>query len=529
MDYHPGPRLMQAFQSPRAALIALCGFLGILLILKPAQTPPLWFDEGWVVSLARNWVELGHYGHLQAGEAVPSTILNTGFPAVVPVALSFRLFGVGLWQARLPGILFTLGAFGALYYLAGRLYGRSVAIGTLVVGLLLQFQPDLHPILVGRQVLGEMPALFYLLSGFALLLWAWHRPRNAIPLAILFWALSLRTKPQILPFFFAALSLPLALALWKRQWRTVRLLATALLGTLAAVALLAWFEQLFLNSLLVSPASGGDPYSMVGDPEVLRTYVFTLAPSARLTAFLIAVLFGMPVLLGLLYAAWGFFRDRRDMDLASAREVGRLGLWAFAVSWLLWYLLFSIGFARYVFPALFVGYIFAAALLVGVAGDSTLLGFLKQGAAAIKARRDTRPRVSILLGAVLVPVVCLLTLLVLYNAYTTYSDDSVLKVAQFFNTSTEPDALIETYDSEIFFLLDRSYHYPPDSLQHQLNRRAVLGENPVIDYDPLSADPDYLVVGSFSRNWRLYEPVLATGAFRLVRRFDQYEVYERSR
>jgi hypothetical protein len=520
---------MQALQSHRAALIALCGFLGILLILKPGQTPPLWFDEGWVVSLARKWVESGHYGHLKAGEPVPSTILNTGLPAVVPVALSFRLFGVGLWQSRLPGILFTLGAFGALYYLAGRLYSRSVAIGTLMVALLLQFQPDLHPVLVGRQVLGEMPALFYLLAGFALLLWAWRRPLHSIPLAILFWALSMRTKPQIFPFFIAALSLPLALALWKRQWRTVWMLASALLGTLAAAALLTWLEQLFMSSWLVSPASGGDPYSMVGDPTVLRTYVFTLAPSARLSAFLIAVLFGMPVLLGLLYAAWRFLKDLHEMDLASAREVGRLGLWAFAAGWLLWYLLFSIGFSRYLFPALFVGYIFAAALLVDVAGDSILLGLLKRGAAVIKERRFTGPKMGIVLGAVLVPAVCLLTLPMLYYAYTASSDDSVLDVARFFNTQTEPDALIETYDSEIFFLLDRSYHYPPDSLQHQLNRRAVLGESPVIDYDPLSADPDYLVVGSFSRNWGLYEPVLATEAFRLVRRFDHYEVYERAR
>ena len=50
-----------------------------------------------------------------------------------------------------------------------------------------------------------------------------------------------------------------------------------------------------------------------------------------------------------------------------------------------------------------------------------------------------------------------------------------------------------------------------------------------VDYNPLAADPDYLVVGPFMRDWRLYDPVLATGAFRLLQRYGDYEVYERVR
>jgi len=50
-----------------------------------------------------------------------------------------------------------------------------------------------------------------------------------------------------------------------------------------------------------------------------------------------------------------------------------------------------------------------------------------------------------------------------------------------------------------------------------------------IDYDPLAADPDYLVVGPYSRVWQLYDPVLAMGAFRLLHAYSRYDVYERVR
>ena len=134
-------------------LIALFTFLGTLLIIKPIQCPSLWHDEGWVLSVASNWAKLGHYGHLMVGEPVPPIIMTSGFPVIASIAFSFRLFGIGLWQARLAGILFTVGAVGALYCLARRLYDRSIAASTLAVALLLSGYIGLHPVFRGRQAL----------------------------------------------------------------------------------------------------------------------------------------------------------------------------------------------------------------------------------------------------------------------------------------------------------------------------------------------------------------------------------------
>ena len=58
---------------------------------------------------------------------------------------------------------------------------------------------------------------------------------------------------------------------------------------------------------------------------------------------------------------------------------------------------------------------------------------------------------------------------------------------------------------------------------------AVAMPHHAIDYDPLAANPDYLVVGRFARENGLYQPAIDSGAFRLLRSYDGYELYERAR
>jgi hypothetical protein len=159
----------------------------------------------------------------------------------------------------------------------------------------------------------------------------------------------------------------------------------------------------------------------------------------------------------------------------------------------------------------------------------SLSSTIKRGGYARRYLRFTRQDASALLATVLIAVTFGGTLTTLHRAYAIGSDTSPMQVAEFLNTQTVPDALIETYDSELFFLLDRRYHYPPDQIHVELIRRNVLHQDVSIDYDPLAADPDYLVVGPYSKLWQLYDPVLATGAFRLLRAYSRYDVYERVR
>ena len=72
-------------------------------------TPPLWWEEGWTLCVARQWVETGHYGCLLNGQPAPP-ILAGHFPVVASIAAGFRLFGV---QNLLDGVGHRLGGHGA--------------------------------------------------------------------------------------------------------------------------------------------------------------------------------------------------------------------------------------------------------------------------------------------------------------------------------------------------------------------------------------------------------------------------------
>jgi 4-amino-4-deoxy-L-arabinose transferase-like glycosyltransferase len=197
-------------------LIGVWILLTFLLLFRLDSIPPLSFDEGWIMTVARNLVELGHYGRLINGEPYQETIINIGIPVIAPIALSFYLFGVGILQARITIVLFTLAALFVFYKLVGRLYNSKIAFASLLAILILPFNFELNSIFVGRQALGELPALFYMITGYIFFLFS-QRKSWAIILAVIFWVLAILSKFQILPFLCLGLIVPAIVMLIKRN------------------------------------------------------------------------------------------------------------------------------------------------------------------------------------------------------------------------------------------------------------------------------------------------------------------------
>lgn len=107
-------------------------------------------------------------------------------------------------------------------------------------------------------------------------------------------------------------------------------------------------------------------------------------------------------------------------------------------------------------------------------------------------------------------------------------DHSAQRVAQWLN-ALPAGARIETYESELHFLLDQPYTFPPDQVHVALLRRLWEIDNDApIDYDPLVNDPDFLVEGGTGVAG-LYEPTLRSGQFRFVLEDGPYRVFERVR
>ena len=488
-----------------------------LATVRLVSVPPLWWDEGWTLSVARNWFETGHYQRLLVGHLV-SHGLEAAPTVTGSIYLAFQLFGVGVFQARMVGVLYTQAALLVVYYLARRLYDRKIALTTLLIFTFTPAYIELIPAYFGRQVLGEMPAMFYLLFGYAAFLVLLRRHIAWILVPLVFWSIALSTKVQILPFFVCSMIFPLGVLLYEKAWKASLRFALGCSGSLIGSQLLLRVWQHFLWP----DAPNG---AISGLYEV--TAAVTSIPS-RLFALIVLALFGLPTLTGLAHAAHSLLTRQRSFE--EPRESVRLSLLVLAASWFAWFVLLSVGWIRYIFPATLIGSVFVAAMIHDWTRGFDISYIVQRVLDLWRCRRFNKEAICALFVVVFVTTSVPRTAMALYKTYIVDADRSVQQAADFLNARTRPGALIETYDSELFFFLNRTYHYPPDSIHVQLIRRTFLYQDDTrIDYDPLVANPDYLVVGPHSKQWRLYEPVLRTGAFRLLQSYKRYQIYERIR
>jgi hypothetical protein len=148
----------------RAALVLLIIVVPFLMFHNLELNPRPWHDEGTALSLSKTLAKdgvyavrsLDDYQTFGAAQSVGPTIL-------VPIAWSFKLFGVGLMQGRLVMAAFSLLTL-ALFYLCGvRLFGRQAALFAVFFMLASQ---GVGYFIYGRPVMGEVPALGLFLGGW---------------------------------------------------------------------------------------------------------------------------------------------------------------------------------------------------------------------------------------------------------------------------------------------------------------------------------------------------------------------------
>jgi len=476
-------------------------------------TPWFWWDEGWTASVARNWAEIGHYGRLSLGEkTIPG--LEATFPLTGAVALAFKWFGIGLTQARAVVGFYLIATLILLFYLARRFYNRDVAVGTCWVLLLMSGNKYIHPLFMGRQILAEVPSLFFLLAGYVCFLWSVERYRTVLLGAILFWSLAIITKSQVLPFWTASLVIPLVGAIVARRWREAWMFAAGCFGSVVLrqlwLLLISWY-------LIPISSSVSGLYTTIG---------LVLDPFRRVIATLTVLQIGLPALLGLV---WAFQNQKFVKCLERPVDAVKLSYFILAGSWFSWWALASTGWPRYLFPASFLATIFVSAMFSEWTQGFRIRESLSEAATNLLHRcmswRDTR----VLAALFLVVWSFGHAAAELNQGLFVKTNKPLFETVEYLNSSTPPTAVIETYESELFFFLKRRYHFPPDQTHVELIRREDLNEHASINYDPLLADPDYLVVGSWCRYYKCYDSILNKRNFRLVKIFDSYQIFERIR
>ncbi len=483
-------------------------------LLALESLPPLWFDEGWTVCVARTWVEMGHYGCLLNGHAAPP-VLSGHFPVVASVAVSFQLFGVGIWQARLVGLLYTFGALYLLYFLAGRIYNRPVAFAALAIAILFPTKWQIHPLIIGRQVLGEMPMMFFLMAGYVCFLRMEQR-RIWLAAAIACWAVALMTKGQAAPFWAASMVVPLVIACRKRDWGMTRWLGVALIGSWVLYRLLFWTKDFLL---------AGHTIAHPVLPGLTEAIALILIPSIRLETFLLALTRWPEYVVAMGYAGWTLWTRNRGEHASGITTTVRVMLLVLSSTWLGWYMLLSAGEPRYALPALLCATPLTAEMFYRFSRgfDSR---FLWMAIASLgRAMRFNKDQTKAVIAVGLLAVMIAVVVQERYAFRSRDVDRDVVTVADYFNARTPPEALIETYDSELFLFLNRPYHYPPPQVVVEVIRHHQYPAIPVT-YDPLEADPDYIVVGDFGRWGGFYNPLVEQNRMRLVKTIGRYQIYE---
>jgi glycosyltransferase involved in cell wall biosynthesis len=182
------------------SLVEACLFAPGLLITVVAATyrlseaPAIWYDEGYLTQVAMNVAEHGaQLMQVAPGQFISSGTVSSGFTLYYPVALFYKLFGVGVLQGRAMMAIYIIA-----FWLVSYLFIRSVLGGRIagVSALLIATLPLVYG--NGKSVLGEVPGLFYLVCTlFTLhhLSKTNYRSMAAYALAGLFAGLCLVTKP----------------------------------------------------------------------------------------------------------------------------------------------------------------------------------------------------------------------------------------------------------------------------------------------------------------------------------------------
>jgi hypothetical protein len=475
--------------------------------------PVIWFDEGVHLHVPKTLIQLGTYADISSeGFRYFGPTIAVGPTVMLPIALVFKLAGVGLLQARLVIVAYFFAAIGVFAAIARYAYGEARA---LLAATILVLAPGLEFLITGRQVLGEVPAFFYLSLGI-LLWWRCLERRAGTPALV----------GAGIPFGLAAMT--------KNDFGLILIPTFAVLAVLDLIYYRQFSPRYFLVPLVLSGLGAASIYVVLvpallasGDPRQFLTLfqnasagaIFVFSPERMRSSlkFLASVdvyfCWGLP---GLLYG-WLQVRQR---NLAGVQQAF---LAVFATLGLGWFAFASIGWPRYAFAALGILALPVAKLL----GD--VIGAL--------ARSDPQPirfgssRQSALGVAMTFALVLILGnwLEVRAVAVLAPPNSAPEDLAAYVNAHVPTTAVIETWEPELGFLTDHHYHYPPPNwLDRAVRARWLQGGALVSGYDPLAeAHPTYLVVGPFGKYTGIYERTLA----RLrqteapIASFGEYDLY----
>ena len=466
--------------------------------------PATWFDEGSHLMVPKSVVRYGVYADYDsAGFRYFGATLGVGPTVLLPIAAVFKLFGVGLVQARLVMACYLVLAVVAFHRLARRLAGDGAA---LIASALLVLAPGVGTLEFGRQVLGEAPGLLFLCLGMAELVIAAGAPRPwRLAGAGALLGLAAVTKYQLLGVVMLGLCLAWLLSWWRRAGSlkafVIPVLAAGVVFAAWQVCLLGYLgpSSLTDNFRYVRQAAGGAAFALSLE-RALASGRLLLEPGMLLGALVPAIGYGTALAL------------RRD-DQSHGWRI----LMGFTLGALSWFVVASIGWRRYAYPGLALACLPTGALLVEL----------------LRVRdREGRPEPVTALrwaGVWWLAAMMVLPLPVVLPRIFVPRPQEARAMAETLNREVSSGATVATWEPEMTFLTDHRYRVPPQALLSVAVAHVWAGgPSPASRYDFMAGGaPDYVLEGPFARGIGLFpenrlraafEPVQSHGPYVLLRR-----------
>jgi len=476
-----------------------------LLLAGLATYPAFWFDEGYKATAARTLAEYGRFASRSASGVVAyDPGISGGVADIGSMAISFSLFGVSVWAARLPSMCFGLLAIAALFGLVRAIHGPRVAAVTCLTVLAAPPLDGVSVVLLGRQALAEVPALALLLSG----LYVEHRARGGAAgalLAGLLWGLGMLSRQQW------ALTMGPALVVWagsRVDWRApdwpsqARRAARPVLLMAATVAAWKAFEYFDVPADLRAE-------NVAMALEASRTNLVTGLWGRGLDGTAWALV-GLMVTAGGLAVGW--LRARRAALTADQRRLHAC-LATGTIVHAAWFALFSVGWPRYALPGVVLSIVALAIMAADVAARRV----------PRVAHRRIAPWLAVCVGLGAVAIAQA-------PGPRTGRPDRAAQMAAAVTALVPREALIESWEWEIAALIGPERVHTPHQrfLFEAIRMRSHEGRPIVLRYDMLQRNPAFLIRGPFEALARVYDDERLAACFRAVLTIEPYTLFARS-
>ncbi len=457
---------------------------------------PIWWDEGWTILVAKNWASNGHYGRYYLGQPIGRGLEAT-FLLVSPIAFIFKYISLDINYVRAFQSLLTFLSLTLLFSaLKNYLNFKSVAISILIL-FCCSVQPLLNPLFVSSQIISESLMLLFLLLGCVYVnsFINNYQVKNFLMYIFLF-TLVIISKPQPLPFLTTGFIVLSIVYILSNQYLRAALFFIS--------PFLIWFLSYSANYIFSYFFIPVEPISIHGLTKVVA-FDFSLIQLKNN----LSIIFHEGLIATLSIAIVFYYLIRN----VQKKIIDKFLIFYFTLvfTWFIWFVFFSIGWQRYFYPIFFLSTPFFAIFLLEHLYNIFVLKEYKK----------------IIVSFLIMPIVCI-SVINTFKLLRTSNIDEIIStkaVAEYINSISSKDSIIETYDPEVQFFLDRKYTYPSDQVHVHLNNNSFRYANEAIKYTSISNNPSYLVMSSFVQSWGLYDKDIKSNKYNLLNCLHQYCIY----